>query len=677
MAYKSLHNSIKKKVCDTMKSKLKKYLINSFTFWIVSSVGLTGLLELIQYPIMKMACGFIVRNPLIFACNVFIVSVTTSLIFLTKRKVFSFSIVAFLWVLLAAASKTLVFYRGTPLIGSDFTILSEGVAMIGPYLSTKFIVITLVALAIFIGVLCLIFKLDKGSKRIKSIPQIILLVIFVASTPKVVDFFRDHHVVYRNYLDMYNGYLGNGFSYSLYNTTIKNKVEPPENYSKESINNILDSLDCDNSDSNAVTTSSSTSKKPNVIMVQLESFFDPTTLNGVTFDKDPIPNFRNLQKNYSSGLMTVPVVGGGTAQTEFEAITGLSVNLLPLGNIAYNTILNKMPVESMAYYLKDNNYATHVMHDHVGSFYSRNLRFANLGFDDFTSVEYMNGYETNSFGWERDNVLINEITDVMKSTDTSDFVYAISVEAHGGYPENYNNSKDEIHVTSNTRSTSAKSTQYYVNQIHDMDKFIGDLVNTLNKLDEPTIVAFYGDHLPGLNINSDELTTKDYYKTPYVIWNNLGLKAIKDDTFSYEIGTKVLNAIGLKGTIINKFHSAYDSADNLDLFNQLQYDILYGNKYIYNGENPYEPSDLKMGYKDITISSVKKSGDKIIVSGNNFTKHSKVFINDKKYDTTFVDDKTLEVSYSKDIKNKSFIVKQIDAYNVILSQTKTYENTGS
>lgn len=661
-----------KKVCDVMKQRLKKYLMNWFTFWIVGSIGLAGLLEVIQYPIIKMACGFIVRNPLIFLCNVFIVSVTTVIIFFTKRKIFAFSVIAVIWLLLGAVSKTLVFFRGTPLIGSDFTLIGEGTAVMKTYLNTKFITIAIMAFIIIAIVLFFIFRFDKGSKRLKNIPLILVVLLFVASTPKVVKFFQDNHIVYLNYLDMYNGYLGNGFSYSLYNTTFKKKVEPPENYSKETIDNIVSSLTSKNSDNIAVTASSKASKKPNVIMVQLESFFDPTTLKGVTFDKDPIPNFRNLQKGYTSGLLSVPVLGGGTAQTEFEVNTGLSVKLLPLGNIAYNTVLNKMPVESLAYYLKDNGYSTHAMHDHAGSFYSRNLRFANLGFDDFTSIEYMNGYETNAFGWERDEVLVKQITDAMKSTDNSDFIYAVSVEAHGGYPEDYDNSKDQIHVTSNTRSNSTKSTQYYVNQIHDMDIFVGDLVKALNALGEPVIVAFYGDHLPGLNIDSKELTTQNNYKTPYLIWDNLGLKPVKEDLASYEIGTKMLNNIGLEGSIINQFHSTYDSEDNWDLFSQLEYDILFGKKYVYNGENPYKTSNLKMGFKPISISSVTKNGDKVTISGENFTKHSKVYINDKAFDTTFVDDKTLEVNYTKDIKDKKFVIKQIDRYNVTLGKTDIF-----
>ena len=79
-------------------------------------------------------------------------------------------------------------------------------------------------------------------------------------------------------------------------------------------------------------------------------------MNDLTFSEDPIPNFRRLSEEYSSGYLTVPTIGGGTSNTEFEVITGLSTKLFGPGQFPYNTLLQTSTSESLAYYLKNQGY---------------------------------------------------------------------------------------------------------------------------------------------------------------------------------------------------------------------------------------------------------------------------------------------------------------------------------
>lgn len=92
--------------------------------------------------------------------------------------------------------------------------------------------------------------------------------------------------------------------------------------------------------------------------LQLESFFDPTLVNYLDISEDPIPTFRKLMKEYSSGYYKVPSVGAGTANTEFESITGMSMHILDLGNIHYKSILRETTCESAPYVLKNLGYTT-------------------------------------------------------------------------------------------------------------------------------------------------------------------------------------------------------------------------------------------------------------------------------------------------------------------------------
>ena len=86
---------------------------------------------------------------------------------------------------------------------------------------------------------------------------------------------------------------------------------------------------------------------------------DPETIKGYSFSQDPIPNFRKMKKKYSSGIFRVPVVGAGTANTEFEAITGISAKFFGPGEYPYKEVLQEEPCESMAYDLKNIGYSSH------------------------------------------------------------------------------------------------------------------------------------------------------------------------------------------------------------------------------------------------------------------------------------------------------------------------------
>lgn len=99
--------------------------------------------------------------------------------------------------------------------------------------------------------------------------------------------------------------------------------------------------------------------------------------------------------------MKVPSVGAGTANTEFEILTGMTLDYFGAGEYPYKTVLQDETCESMAYNLRELGYRTGVLHNNTGSFYSRNKVFANLGFDYFVSSEYMENLSYNPIGWAK------------------------------------------------------------------------------------------------------------------------------------------------------------------------------------------------------------------------------------------------------------------------------------
>ena len=115
--------------------------------------------------------------------------------------------------------------------------------------------------------------------------------------------------------------------------------------------------------------------RPNILFLQLESFFDPTLVNYLNISEDPIPTFRKLMKEYSSGYYKVPSVGAGTANTEFESITGMSMHYFGPGEYPYKSILRETTCESAPYVLKNLGYTTHAVHNNEANFYGRRVYF--------------------------------------------------------------------------------------------------------------------------------------------------------------------------------------------------------------------------------------------------------------------------------------------------------------
>ena len=230
-------------------------------------------------------------------------------------------------------------------------------------------------------------------------------------------------------------------------------------------------------------------------------------------------------RNILPATTNVPAVGAGTANTEFESITGMSLHYFGAGEYPYKTILKETTCESAAYDLKKLGYSTHAIHNNEANFYGRRTVFSRLGFDTFTSEEYMPDIsDTTPMGWVKDHILTDEIFKTMESTEGPDYVYTISVQGHGDYPTEPVLSDPEIKVTGAESEEKNNAWEYYVNLVHAMDEFAGDLVRAVEERNEPTVLVFYGDHLPTMNLEAKDLKSRYLYNTNYVIWDNIGLR---------------------------------------------------------------------------------------------------------------------------------------------------------
>jgi phosphoglycerol transferase MdoB-like AlkP superfamily enzyme len=315
---------------------------------------------------------------------------TYSVAYLVKRRIFVYVMVSFFWLATGITNGVILSYRITPFTVTDMSLLPSVMSIIPNYLSTLQIVLVVAAGVLLVGALVLVFIfMPKHKQKInykKSIAGILILGLsmygltnLAISQNWVSNYFGNLNYAYRDY----------GFPYCFMNTWLNTGISAPANYSEEGIRRIFTEEELQELTSMPVGNGND-KRGPNVIMLQLESFFDPTLMEGLHFSEDPVPNFRKLKNNYSSGFLTVPSIGAGTANTEFEVLSGMRVRFFGPGEYPYKSVLKDKTCETIAYDLKRLGYGTHAIHNHRGAFYGRNKVFPNLGFDTFTSLEYMN-----------------------------------------------------------------------------------------------------------------------------------------------------------------------------------------------------------------------------------------------------------------------------------------------
>ncbi|MEG1584782.1 MAG: LTA synthase family protein, partial [Anaerovorax sp.] len=365
-------------------------------------------------------------------------------------------------------------------------------------------------------------------------------------------------------------------------------------------------------------------------------------------------------------------VGAGTANTEFEVLSGMSVKFFGPGEYPYKSILEKQTCETLAYDLKSLGYSTHAIHNHRGAFYGRNKVFPNLGFDTFTSVEYMNYVVKTPKNWAKDAVLTQQIMDALKSTETEDFVFTVSVQGHGKYPTEQVIEDPDIVVEEAPTEEQKWEYEYYVNQLKEMDNFIKQLTDVLSKYDEKVVLVMYGDHLPALEMTEEDMANGSIYQTEYVIWSNYKMAKKERDLAAYELSAELMSRLNMNVGTMTKFHQKHEGDKNyLQNLQLLEYDMLYGKQYIYGGKTPFATMDTRMGVNPIRIEEVVKIGSEYYLKGKNFTEFSKISLDGEILDTMYLQPtllKLLEKVNPDDVSRMK--VSQVEKNKEILSTTE-------
>ena len=656
--------------------KVKRYV----SFYILLPIVLEFLIEALSRKSLIAAVKYAINSPLLFAFNTLIIMLTLSIAMFFKREVFALTTISVVWV-----NFVILHFRVTPFSAVDFTLIKSAISVSSHYLNLFTIAMIIVAIfVVLIGLICLFRKAPVNEqhgyrKIIFSILCCLTLGVAIIVLHRSSNSVQALSTHYTNISEAYENY---GFAYCFANSILDTGIKKPEDYSKQSVKKITKALKDEKN----------TDKRPNIIFIQLESFFDVGYEKNLQFSEDPLPVFHSLQKKYSSGLVTVPTVGAGTVNTEFEILTGMRQHDFGVSEYPYKTVLKSKTSESICTDLKKLGYSTHAVHNNEATFYGRNTVFSNIGFDTFCSMEYMNGLTDSPNGWSNDDVLSREIMKTLDSTSGPDFTMAITVQSHGKY-DGIALDDPTIKVTG-APERKEQAYEYYVNEIHEVDRMIDTLIKELSNRKEETVLVLYGDHLPSLDIQKDDLSNANLYQTQYVVWDNMNLKKKTKNLHAYQLYAEVLDRIQIHEGMITKYHQQTKHRSKLYLtgLTTLSYDLLYGDNYAYDGENPFKQTELQMGTEPVKLTSVQKTKSGYRVVGSGFTPYCKVY-----YDGTLVESEWIssgclqlqdefeldeadkkdsgepetEVTEPRDVPN-AFVVEVQSDDGVVLSSTQAY-----
>lgn len=418
-------------------------------------------------------------------------------------------------------------YRQEPIYPDDLKMITEFNLLKDMTGTPIFIGLMLLAILAFGGVVWAIVRSFKKDRTFQ-IYRILTLVMTVAMMGYFSNFNNPNNLLRKAYnqtalwipysqkMNYYNtGFIG-GFLYNL-------KVEPmerPEGYSKEKINEITEKYQAIADKKNQT----ASDEQPNIIYVMSESFSDPSHLNGVTVTGDPLADYREVANQTYSGRMLSQNYGGGTANIEFEAITGLSMALFN-GQMTtpYTMLVPKLDqLPSLVSTLNAQNYRTTAIHPYNTSMYKREDVYQTLGFDSFISEGNMTYTDTiDNNPYISDESAYKEILDLLKDEETPQFVHLVTMQTHMPYAGKYS----QLDFSATTEDDTGTDTlNNYLQDIAYSSQALKAFTEALKDTPRRTLVVFWGDHLPG--IYSDEIKNKNekqaLHQTEFLMFDTAG-----------------------------------------------------------------------------------------------------------------------------------------------------------
>ena len=583
-----------KKLTVERKKLVLRILINILVLAVVA-LGLTYLMVYRQFLNNGEEAGrFVTERPKVFYFTSLIIF--GWLLFLTGivRKVnWAAGISLILLIIITYINICKFRVRGTPLLPEDFYLAGE-TGSLADFVDGMELLRLGVAVGLIIVLTIILGKILKKArlelftserKKTGLVWRIGLVLIGATMLVGTTGFVRHHHGEKYEWVEFLEttftawnqtrNYNENGFLLGFLYNLAKLDIKAPEGYSEEKIKDIRAEFEKkiaeeqgSEKSSSAEPNSAKNSEKvePNIVIILNESFIDPEGIaEYYKYSGDITPNLHEIEKRAMSGEMFSIDYGGGTANVEFEMLTGLTNYWL--NTVPYTNLLSKRgELESIASELKAEGYSTVAIHPNNGGMYKRNIVLKNEGFEKLIFEEEMNFKEK-----EGDSEYINdwssyqEILKELREGSEPKLVFNITMQNHTPFREStfggvLNFRLENELVEDEDRRTAIAA---YFESLNRSDEYLGRLIREIDMLEEETVVLFFGDHSAGIfdelrdseNLEEVKLTRM----TPYFVYANYDVENEKY-TRSGKLVTVTPNCltaemrrvIGLKESALNR-----------------------------------------------------------------------------------------------------------------------------
>ncbi|MEQ9809562.1 LTA synthase family protein [Streptococcus jiangjianxini] len=502
--------------------------------------------------------------------------------------------------------------RLEPLLPYDLVWLKD-ITFFKDYISSSTLMLTSILLVIIIIIIWITQKYFFTEKIIKSFRTqamltSVLLVCFISPIyylknldnqpfPKKIPIVSSVFNVFDiNWLGINANARFQSLSYVwLKNLTVQ-KMPKPQKYNQASIENIYLKYNIYAKELNK--------ERPNkindqtTIFVLSESFSDPTRLKGIQATQSPILYINSVMQKHTGGQMISDGYGGGTANMEFQSLTGLPfTNFDNNVSVAYSEIvpiMKKIPSVSDYYDPKNRT----IIHLNAAQNYNRTTVYKKLQFNKFialsggdTQVSANENYGSYPSDQSTYANILNEL-----NHNQSQFIYGLTMQNHGPYHK----PQKEFDISGeNFSEVENVALKDYSDRLFETDQATKSFLKKLQSQEKNITVVFYGDHLPGLYpTNFFDKQPDNKQKTDYFIWANhnknnniINHSEIRSNDFPallfkvtnskvspyYALLTK---ALPNKENKVNKI-----SQEDLKL---IQYDLTVGNNYLKNYPDFFE-----------------------------------------------------------------------------------------
>lgn len=581
-----------------------RYVFNFIAFFVVTGFFMF-ISEYVLRGSIRKTLGMIMDPPAMFNL-LFLASVYLVFIAVIGRGLAT-TIMSIVVGLLVIANFIKIRYFDEPFYPWDTYLIKEAITIARGYVN--FTLVIVLAAVLILGIAAAFIFIKPIRKIFK--PKLNLTILLVAlamvlinglllnNTEKLADLnIKKSWYIGKNEI-LANGLMVQNYFYiKNYNEYAFNK---PDGYSQEKMVEITKKL------SEKTVQATGSTVKPNIIMIMDESYWDPTRFNGVTFNQDIMQGY----EKYKKGNIISPAVGGGTANVEFEALTGLTTYFMGPGALAYN-IYFRRDTPSIVSVMNENGYSTTAIHPYHAEMYNRNKVYKYLQFNEFMDINTFDLKTDLKGPYVSDEKVVERILDILGEGGKPKFIFALTMQNHDPYVDKYK----KLEVTAKSDKLNPKETDIlstYAEGVNDGSKALDKLITTLQKSKTPTLVYFFGDHLPRLGSLQDMLNIYDRlnpesspdkktmrtYSPPYASWSNfkqtrtfdppmspshIALEILKDSGVTYPSYFNELELLEKDFPYLQKSING-----NIDMNNQnikdyrlIQYDILFGNQYVWD-----------------------------------------------------------------------------------------------